>query len=185
MKTTLILFLLTCSMCFSSCTNERPTAVEVKSGPSFKLSGSGRLASFTVYAPVNGQRIAFPHADVSTVVWRMTASKGFFKGNRVEDFQLTYGKIPEGYNQVIPSKPQTAPPLSSGVVYSFFAESTDAPVADGYFYIDGSEPVQTRIPDLCLMLVNGQEVRVNCTTKQPYQEPSNLGEIVRKNRTGG
>jgi len=185
MRTVLILFVLLCSICFSSCREERPTSVTVGVGPSFSLAGSGRLASFTIYAPQSGERIAFPHPDVSITMWRIEAAKGFFKGDHVQDFQLSYGKVPQGYRQVVPNQSQSAPPLSPGVVYSFFAESTNAPVADGYFYIDGKEPIQTKIPDLCLMLLDGREVRIDCGTKQRYREPSNLREIVFKHRTGG
>ena len=82
----------------------------------------------------------------------------------------------------MPSLSQPAPSLASGLVYSFLAETTDAPITEGYFFMDGAEVIQTTIPDACLMLVNGHETRVNCATKQPYQEPSNLEEVVRKNR---
>lgn len=172
-------------VCLSSCRKERQTSVEVGTGPSFTLRGSGRLASFTVFAPQNGQSIAFPQSDVSATLWRIETSEGFFEGRRVEGFRLTYGKVPEGYRQVIPPQSQGVAKLAPGIVYSFFAESTDAPVADGYFYMNGLEPIQTRVPDLCLMLVNGRETRVNCNTKQPYEEPTNLLEVVRKNQVHG
>src|SRR6266853_730034 len=134
---------------------EIPTSVKVGTGPSFSLGGSGRLASFTIYAPESGQRIAFPDQDVASVVWQVAVSKGYFKGSHVKGLQLTYGKVPSGYEQVIPSQPQAAPALASGTVYAFLAESTDAPIASGYFYIGESGPVQTAIPDLCLMFVQG------------------------------
>jgi len=168
----------------SSCKEERPTAVQVLAGPSFRLVGSGRLASFTVYAPQTGQRIAFPQPDVSIPIWRIEASSGFFRGNRVQGLQVSYGEVPREYRQVVPGQTQPAPALASGNVYSFFAESTDAPVEDGYFYMDGNEPIQVTIPDLCLMLVDGRQVRVNCSTKKPYKEPLNIEEIVRQNRIG-
>jgi len=156
--------------------------VTVGPGPTFSFTGSGRLASFTIYSPQTGQRIALPDSDVASVLWQIRTSKGYFNGSQVEGFRLAYGKIPEGYTVTMPSLSQPAPSLASGLVYSFLAETTDAPITEGYFFMDGAEVIQTTIPDACLMLVNGHETRVNCATKQPYQEPSNLEEVVRKNR---
>jgi len=164
---------------------ETPTSVKVGSGPSFTLKGSGRLATFTIYAPQSGQRIAFPHPALASSVWQIKASQGYFKGTRVDGVQLTYGKIPNGYQQLVPGQTQVAPALSPGVVYSFFAETTDAPIASGYFYMDKSGPVQTEIPDLCAMLVDGRKVRSNCKlgSTEPYQEPADLEKYVREHQT--
>lgn len=163
---------------------EIPTSVKVGNGPSFSLAGSGRLASFTVYAPQSGQRIAFPDHDVASVVWQVAASKGYFKGSHVKGLQLIYGKVPAGYEQVMPSQSQTAPPLASDTVYAFLAESTDAPIASGYFYMGKSGPIQTAIPDLCLMFAQGRKVRVRCklSTAEPYQEPVDLEKYVREHQ---
>jgi hypothetical protein len=181
MRKAATMLLIVCSMCFISCSKERPTTVAVGPGLSFSFAGSGRLASFTVYGPQSGQRIALPDSDVASVIWQIKTSKGYFSGAQVQDFQLKYGKVPDGYTAVLPNQSQPPPMLAPEVVYSFLAETTDAPIAEGYFFMDGTEPMQTTIPDACLMLANGHEVRVNCTTKQPYQEPSNLREFVRKN----
>jgi hypothetical protein len=163
---------------------EIPTSVKVGSGPKFSLEGSGRLASFTIYALQSGQKIAFPDHDVAAVIWQVAASKGYFKGSRVKGLQLTYGKVPSGYEQVVPGQLQAAPALASGTVYAFFAESTDAPIASGYFYMGESGPVQTAIPDLCVMFVQGHKVRVKCklNTAEPYQEPVDLEKYVREHQ---
>lgn len=182
MKNVWAVLLIISSVCFISCSNERPTTVTVGPGLLFTFAGSGRLASFTIYGPQTGQRIALPDSDVASVVWQIKTSKGYFNGAKVDGLQLTYGKVPDGYIAVVPSQSQPPPRLAAGAVYSFLAETTDASIAEGYFFMDGTEPVQTAIPDACLMLVNGHEARVNCTTKQPYQEPTNLEEIVRRNR---
>ena len=166
----------------SAC-REIPTSVKVGAGPSLSLGGSGRLASLTIYAPQVGQKIAFPDHDVATAVWQITATKGYFKGSRVKGLQLIYGKVPEGYQQIVPDK-SPAPPLSSGIVYAFFAETTDAPISTGYFYMGGSGPVQTEIPDLCLMFVQGRKTRVKCklNTAELYQEPVDLEKYVREHQ---
>jgi len=182
MKSSFTFFLTLYLACLVSCSRERPTSVAVGPGPSFSFTGSGRLASFTIYAPQTGQRIALPDSDVASAVWQMRTSKGYFNGSQVDGFHLVYGKAPSGYTVTVPSQSQPGSSLAPGLVYSFLAETTDAPITEGYFFIDGAEPIQTTIPDACLMLVNGHEARVNCTTKQPYQEPSNLEEVVRKNR---
>lgn len=164
--------------------HEIPTSVGVGNGPSFSLMGSGRLASFTVFAPQNGQKIAFPDHDVSAIVWQVAASRGYFRGSRLNRLELTYGKVPSGYEQVVPSRSQAAPAFAAGTVYAFLAESTDAPIASGYFYMGESGPVQTAIPDLCLMFVQGRKVRVKCkaNTAEPYQEPIDLEKYVREHQ---
>jgi hypothetical protein len=171
-------------LALSGC-RETPTSVKVGDGPSFALKGSGRLAIFTIYAPQSGQRIAFPHPALASAVWQIRASEGYFKGTRVDGLQLTYGNVPSGYQQLVPGQSQVAPSLSPGAVYSFFAETTDAPIASGYFYIDKSGPVQTEIPDLCAILVEGRKVRANCKlgSTEPYQEPADLEKYVREHRT--
>src|ERR1700724_3539907 len=83
--------------------SEVPTTVQVASGPSFSLQGSGRLASFTVFAPLSGQKIAYPDTDISTVIWQIQASKGYFRGRDVQGLQVIYGKVPEGYAQAVPN----------------------------------------------------------------------------------
>ncbi len=165
---------------------EIPTSVKVRSGPSFALRGSGQLAIFTVYAPQSGQRIAFPHPALASAVWQIRASEGYFKGTHVDGLQLTYGKVPSGYQQLVPVQSQVAPQLSPGAVYSFFAETTDAPIASGYFYMDKSGPIQTEIPDLCAMLVEGRKIRSNCKlgSTEPYQEPADLEKYVREHQVG-
>jgi hypothetical protein len=175
-----MVLLASCLMCCLACERERPTVVGVSAGPSFFFSGSGRLAVFTVYAPRNGEKIAYPDPDVASVVWQIKTAKGYFEGIQVEGFKLAYGKAPDGYTQVVPSQSQVAPPLPLGVVYAYFAETSGAPVAGGTFYMDRSGPVQVKLPDPCLMMLNNRKVRVKCGTNDPYQEPSDLESLVRQ-----
>jgi hypothetical protein len=94
--------------------------VQVASGPSFSPQGSGRLGSFTVFAPLSGQKIAYPDTDIATVIWQIQASKGYFRGKGVQGLQVIYGRLPEGYAQTVPSGAQDPPALTPGCVYSFF-----------------------------------------------------------------
>lgn len=181
LRNTLLLVFLAASFTYvAACNWEKPTSVRVSSGPSFVFSGSGRLASFTVYAPQAGHRIASPNPDVATVVWQIKASKGYFEGTHVEHMQLAYGKLPDGYNQAVPSQSQGPPPLAPGAVYSFFAETTDAPAIGGFFYMSGSRPTQMNVPDLCLKLINSREVAVKCGTNEPYREPTDLEKFAQE-----
>jgi hypothetical protein len=179
----LLLFCAVCVASLLSCDLERPTSVAVAPGPSFVFSGSGRLAVFTVYGPRAGERVSYPHQDVSTIIWQIRPSAGYFDGVYVDSFRLTYGAVPQGYTQTVPSQSQVTPRLLPGLVYSFFAETAGAAVKDGFFYMSGTQPVQTVIPDLCLDLVNGHEIRVSCSDKQPYKEPTDLEGVVLENRT--
>jgi hypothetical protein len=162
--------------------SEHPTVVTLSAGPSFTMTGNGQLASFTVYAPHPGNRIAFPQKNDSTAVWEIVATKGYFKGSTVGGLVIQYGRVPPGYSQLVPSESQVAPKLPTGIVYSFSAETTNAPGAGGYFYMDEKGPTLTFVPDLCLTMKDGREVRVKCgfVGDRTYREPMNLAEEVRK-----
>lgn len=176
-------FLLLMATCFYV-GGERPTIVSVHDGPSFAMSGSGQLAIFTVYAPKGTNRIAITDKEDSRIIWQIVATKGYFEGVHVSGLNLTYGKVPSSYTQVVPEGSQSAPSLSPGLVYSFWAETTNAPIAAGFFYMDVKGPMQTTIPDLCTTRENGRNVRVRCSFQgdRTYREPSDLEEVVRKYR---
>lgn len=168
-------------ICCAGCGWERPTVVTVRQGPVFAFSGNGRLATFTVYAPHAGQHIADPNPEVATIIWQIKATKGYFEGARVGAMQLSYGKVPDGYSQTVPQSTQPPAP-TSGAVYSFFAETTDAPGIGGFFYMGQSGLTQITVPDLCLKLINGREVPVKCGTDEPYQEPTDLEKFAQEHQ---
>jgi len=181
-----------CLVMLSACeVPEVRTTVKLASGPSFSMRGSGRLAIFTIYAPPKGQRIASPFStlwkpqpDIAPVLWQFQASDGYFKGAYVEGLEVIYGKLPDGYIQTMPNGSKAAPPLPAGAIYSFSAETTGAGGAGGHFYVDRSGVAQAvAVPDLCRAVKDGHEERVNCTTKEPYQEPDDLEKYVQQHRT--
>ena len=106
---------------------EHPTVVALSTGPSFVMPGSGEPASFTVYAPRSGNRIAFAHKDDSDVARQIVATSGYFKGTRVNGLAIRYGEMPPGYSQLVPSQAQAPLQLADRMVYSSFAETTNAP----------------------------------------------------------
>jgi hypothetical protein len=177
----LLLFVAACWTCVAACNWEVPTTIRVTSGPAFVLAGSGDLASFTVYAPRAGRRIATGSSEIDTVVWQIKASKGYFGGARVEHLQLVYGKLPDGYKQTVPSQSQAAPPLAPGVVYGFFAETTNAPGMGGTLYMSEAGPTQIYF-DLCVTRIKGRDVAVNCRTNEPYEEPTDLAKFAREHQ---
>jgi len=182
LKEWLVLLVATCLLCCSACEYEVPVSISVGAGPSFAITtGSDRLVTFSVYAPLHGERIAAPHPDVAVVVWEI---KAINEDSSVEGSRLVYGKIPEGYKQVVPSQSQTPPPLPVGAAYSFYVLPAEAQPLGGYFYMDKTGPIQIRSPDICLTLIKGREARVKCGTNEPYQEPKDLEEMVRRNRIG-
>src|SRR4029077_14072272 len=126
---------------------EIPTSAKIDNGPSFSLHGSGKLASFRIYGPQPGHRIATPF-DSKSLVWRVEPSKGYFKGARVEQLQIKYGNVPSEYTQTVPNS-GAAPALVAGQVYYFWVETANAPPAEGFFYMDGGTPIPTKVPGLC------------------------------------
>ena len=172
--------LLVCILPMLSSCREIPTSVKVGNGPSFSFHGSGRLASFRIYGPQPGYKIATPF-DAKSVVWRVQPTEGYFKGARVEGLKIEYGSIPVGYTQAIPNS-GTASALPPGQVYYFFAETTNAPPAEGFFYLDGTTPIGIKVPGLCQSGFVGDVRPLKCGTKEPFAEPSNLEQFVQENR---
>ncbi len=159
---------------------EVKTSATLQSGPSFVLSGSGRLASFRVYGPAPGHKIATP-LDTKSLTWYVQASDGYFKGSSLKQLLLTYGEAPQGYKQIVPST-AVVPKLTSGVVYYFYAETTDAPPAGGFFYLDRNEPTEIAVPGLCQSAFVGDVRPIKCGTGDPFVEPTDLDAFVRENR---
>lgn len=170
-------------LCATSC-REIPTTVRVEPGPFFRLHGSGRLAHFTVFAPRRGEDIAFPDSDVATVAWRIDSAGGYFQGQHVEGLTIRYGSAPAEYKQAVPDGHQPPASLVSGRVYAFIAETSDAPIASGYFYVTDAGPIQIRVPDLCVGMLGGRKERVSChsDTAVPYTEPTDIESFARQNQ---
>ena len=169
---TILLFIL------SSC-REIPTSVKIGRGPSFSFRGSGRLASFRIYVPQSGHKIATPF-DEKSLVWRVQPLEGYFKGAPVQGFEVAYGIVPRGYLQTTPTT-GTTPSLARGQVYYFFAETTNAAPVQGFFYLDGNTPIEINVPGLCQSGFVGEVKPLNCGTNEPYSEPRDLEQFVRQN----
>jgi hypothetical protein len=165
-------------LCLVAC--EVPTSARIHAGPTFSLSGSGRLASFRIYGPSPGRRIATPF-DEESLVWRVQPIDGYFKGELVEGIEIEYGKVPRAYMQTVPST-GTASALQKGQVYWFFAETTDAPGASGFFYFNGSTAIEIEVPGLCQSALIGDVKPLKCGTQEPYLEPQDLESFVQQHR---
>jgi hypothetical protein len=159
---------------------ETSTSATIRNGPSFLFDGSGRLASFRIYGPLPGHKIATPF-DNQSLVWDVQPLEGYFEGAPVSRFALEYGIVPKGYVQTTPIR-GAASALPTAQVYYFLAETTNAPPAQGFFYLDGNTPVEISIPDLCESGVVGEVKPLKCGTNEPYTEPTDLKRFVQENR---
>jgi hypothetical protein len=168
-----IFLLLTISGC------EVSTSATIHRGPTFSLDGSGRLVSFRVYGPQIGRKIATPN-DEKSLVWSIKPITGD-GGALVVRMEVVYGAVPRGYAQAVPVS-GTAPVLRSGLVYYFFAETTGASGAEGFFYMDGASPVLINVPGLCESAFVGDVKPVKCGTNEPYIEPKDLEQFVKEQR---
>ena len=157
---------------------EVKTSANLGSGPSFSLDGSGHLTSFTVYVPRAGRKIATPN-DAKSEVWSIRPVSS--RGEMVARMNLLYGRVPSGYVQTVPST-GAAPALPSGLVYYFFAETTGAPGAEGFFYMDKTTPIVINVPGLCESAFVGDVKPVKCGTSEAFVEPKDLEKFVQENR---
>jgi hypothetical protein len=168
---------------------EVPTSVEVRNGPSFRFRGSGRLASFTVSAPLPGHKIAAvcdtqiaPCAGRATPVWQIEATRGYFAGSSVNQLQIHYGDVPEGYTQIAPAGPQAPPALSSSLLYGFAAETTGAAGVAGIFHVQPSGAIELLNTDIsCEKPKDGEGRSVYCDP-DPYKEPTDLEKYVQEHK---
>ncbi len=158
---------------------EVTTSASLGSGPSFSLDGSGHLVSFTINAPQSGRKIAVPN-DAKSEAWSFRTSNNS-RGEPVVNMKLLYGRVPSGYVQTTP-RGGTAAALSPGLVYYFFAETTGATGAEGFFYMDGSTPISINVPGLCPSAFVGDVKALKCGTHEPYIEPKDLEKFVQENR---
>jgi hypothetical protein len=162
-----------CILTFLGC--EVRTSVRLEGGPSFSLDGSGHLASFDVYGPQPGHKIATPN-DAKSRVWSIQPSNGNSESAVVKRMKLVYGSAPKGYTQTVPGSGM-APALTAGRVYYFFAETTGAPGIGGFLYMDKTTPVLISVPGLCESAFVGDVKPLTCGTKDPYVEPNDLEQL--------
>jgi hypothetical protein len=174
-----IVLLVICFAVLASC-EVGTTAVHISAGPTFLLDGSGNLASFTVWAPRNGHKIATP-MDTKGLMWGIEPQGGVTKGQPIVNRQLAYGKVPEGYVQTFPTA-GLADSLAPGLVYAFAIDSTGATGASGFFYMDGQTPIRIDVPGLCESALAGDVKPLACGTNSPFVEPTDLPSFVRDHR---
>jgi len=174
----LAVLLLSASVLLASCSCERATQLKVEPGPLFLLNGSGRLATFTVYGPRPGHKIATPY-DTDSILWQIKAPEGYFTGKHVEGLRVKYGEIPINYVQAAPYASKAAPQLVQGNLYFVLAETTDAAVKSTMFYVGKDRPIEVDVPDLCIDQIGGHVSRLKCGTTEPYQEPADIDNFVR------
>src|SRR3989442_2620413 len=139
------------------CRSERSTEVRLEGEalPIFVLSGSGRLAIFTISALPSEEKISSPYSVMP--LWRIEAESGYLSGRPVEEIgKLTYGRLPAGYKQVYPESNQSPQPILPGTIYEFYFETTGAPHARGLFEVQKGKTVKLDRPAPCFQQHEGQ-----------------------------
>lgn len=123
---------------------ERQTRVKLEGGerPVFVLSGSGTLGDLVVYGPRQRDIVS----DRSFALWEIRPVNGYLHGRGIEELgRITYGTVPEGYEQVYPENSGPPPSLVSGVKYQYWFITVNAPHARKDFEIRDGKAVE--IPD--------------------------------------
>ncbi len=167
-----------CLLFQAGCENPTPISVKITPGPSFEISGSGELADFAVFAPSSGLKIANPFEE-KDLVWRIMSSNPR-RGTR--SFKFEYGTVPNSYGQSVPSSSKPVSPLVPGVIYAFWAKSTNVGEASGHFALGKQGVIRVAIPDLCFTSANGQLVETKCGTHEPYPQPTDVEEFARQHQ---
>lgn len=152
-----------------------PSSIDVENGPTFSFRGKGKLATFTVSGPTGHSRIASAgDFDRSGVIWEIECVHGLFTGADLENLQMAYGNVPDACHQTVPNPSKRAPTLASERIYFFHAWSSLAGVLGGDFYVQKNGAILPVDVANCAMRDDGQWVRVNCQTRERFEEPSNI-----------
>lgn len=147
------------------CQGERPTKVVIEDGPipTFRLSGSGNLSSFSVYlVPPSPEKMDTPFSQ-QVPVWQISAQPDPMHGRGVEQVRtLTYGVVPAGYKETFPGNDSAAPSIEPEKTYFYSCDTTDAPPTAGFFMTHDGKVIPTQAKTPCWSSQNGKWVAVPC-----------------------
>jgi tellurite resistance protein TerC len=112
---------------------QRATAIRMEGNPPvFVLAGSGSLAHLLIC----GSKRQTVGDDQDFNLWEIMPVGGYQQGRLVEDIgAITYGVVPQGYQQSYPVDGVPPPPLAPGNKYEYWFDTTNAPHARSYFVI--------------------------------------------------
>lgn len=159
------LFLLLHAVFAVGCQMERPTKIIVEGGPvpTFRLSGSGNLSSFSVYlVPPSPEKMDKPFSQ-QVPLWQISAQPDSLHGRGVEEIQrLTFGLAPAGYKGNFPENNGSAPSIEPEKIYFYSCDTTDAPPTAGFFMIHDGKAIPTQAKTPCWRTQNGKWVAAPC-----------------------
>lgn len=119
----------------AGCERRMTVTINAANPPTFQLSGSGRLIFFTVYEPVQGR----PSIN-DPKMWEIRPTDE----NLISKLpNITYGVIPPGFKQTIPTA-GIPPPLVEGKVYNAGGPAFEADGGSIRFTIKDGKPVEIR-----------------------------------------
>jgi hypothetical protein len=114
--------------------------------PVFLMSGNGILTSIRVRGHKRQREVQGEDQYLHWVI-EVKETGGDYVGNLGS---VTYGKIPEGYEQIYPEKGE-APPIIEGQHYYVRIVTSNANGADGYFMVlNGKalfDPIESELPE--------------------------------------
>ncbi|SRR5258705_1820971 len=125
--------------CLVGCERSLKVGLDGKNPPTFRFDGSGDLQRVAICEITpdgklppygSGFWVLIPRGDV----------------NASKSSTVTYGLIPEGFYQTVPSS-GSPPPLQEGKIYAFGAETRGAHGGDVWFTIRNGQSVTVRKTD--------------------------------------
>jgi hypothetical protein len=128
------------------CEVDLSLAIDGRNPPRFSLAGSGNLISFGVMeVPPENQRQSIQRSsDANKLLWKIRPAGGAeSKIRRLPP--VTYGVVPDGFEQVFPADGSAPVGLEEGKIYEAIGTAYDANGGLMWFRIDGREsrPVPT------------------------------------------
>src|SRR5262245_4284006 len=129
-----------------ACEVDMSIKVDEKNPPSFSLSGSGNMISFMVMEvpPENQKQTVQRSSDVNRLLWEVRPAGGENVIRKLPE--ITYGKIPAGFDQYFPKDGNSPEPLREGKIYEVSGTAYNANGGLIWITVQGGKTVRVPVP---------------------------------------
>lgn len=144
---------------------ERPTKVQLKSadGLEFKITGHGSVGQLTIFGSRYREEATSP-SDQRFVIWMIEPVNGYLAGPPINRLHtVTYGKVPNGYRQIIPANDTAPEPLLQERPYLLRVSTVGATGFGSWFVMKSGTFEFVKLKGPCFQDdLRGQPKRVPC-----------------------
>ena len=149
-----------CVLLLSSCEPATRAKIEGGNPPVFSIwSGTGKLWMISIIEYIGDKSLKPSQRDHK--LWRIDADGTESAQYPSTIGKITYGIVPRGYHQSVPSA-GAPPPLTPGKYYSYWIASENGMPARGDFEIRNGSALAATIQRPCYREESGKEIELPC-----------------------